>query len=357
MRRSERHTMNGALLGCATGLVLDLCMQWLEHKQKCADFTWASFDGHRAAKNAAIGGLIGAAAGYSVYKSKINEESHIRFYPENYLKKVLLAEHLKSNPDYFNKVLKYRNEVKAWLAYNFRDKLAAPPEDSGSFRNKTAIASNYDLDIILAFKRLSYQTLGEMYYDVFEQIGTEFGSRAKVFKQSKTIGVTFEENLNLHFDIVPGREISNYSVDKKLTLYRRPTWIWEKDGTFKTNIAIQQSFAVNRPEARAIIKLMKIYRDRNGQFLPSLVIEQCVVEALSKSKQQIHFSMFDKLLVSMKYISKKLAQERLIDLANSNNDLHKKFSWIQRFDVSEQLKSDVIRTQQNPRFLKEIFET
>lgn len=85
------------------------------------------------------------------------------------------------------------------------------------FLRETAIGSNYDLDIVLPFKRNSYSSLEEMYYDVYEVIGKAFGDRATVTKQTKAIGLTFENNGNpIHFDVVPGREINNYAVEKDL---------------------------------------------------------------------------------------------------------------------------------------------
>lgn len=357
MRRKDRHMVNGALIvGGATALI-DILFQWLEHKDKGIEFNWENYNGWRTVKNAAIGGAIGAGMGYAVYRYKISEEAKLPFNSDDYLKKILTEEHLKANPSVFNRVITYREKVKQWSVDKFGNKLAALPEDAGSFYKRTAIGSNYDLDIVLPFKKSSYNSLEEMYYDVYETVGESFGEMATITKQTKAIGITFENKGNpIHFDVVPGREINNYATEKDLNLYVKPDWIWQRGGSFKTNIDIQKRMTVNRPEARTVIKLLKAYRDRNGLPLPTLMIEQCVVGALSRTNYGIFASSTDNLLNCMDFISKKMEQKRLMDIANSNNNLHNKLEDMQRYYISDQLQQDVKRIEANPRYIKEIFE-
>jgi hypothetical protein len=357
MRRQDRQIVSGALIiGSATAL-LDIFLQWMEHKDKGIDFACDSYNGIRTFKRSLVGAAVGACLGYAHYRYQIRQEEKLPFNSDDYIKKILTQEHLKANPAAFKSVVAARERVKQWMVDKFGNKLVALPEDIGSFYKRTAIASNYDLDIVLPFKRSSYKSLEEMYYDVYQVVEKLFGDRATVIKQTKAIGLTFENNGNpIHFDIVPGREINNYAIEKNLNLYVKPDWIWQRGSSFKTNIGIQKSMTVNKPEARTVIKLLKTYRDRNNLPLPTLMLEQYVVDALSENNFGVYASPTKNLLNCMDFISKKLEQKSLIDIANSNNNLHKKLTDIQKNDVSQQLLKDFYHLEENQRYIKEIFE-
>lgn len=357
MRRQDRYVANGAFVVGSAVALIDILFQWKEHQDKGIEFTWASYNGMRTIKRTLIGATVGAGLGYGYYRYQIKEEEKLPFNSDDYVKKILTQEHLKANPGAFKIVVAYREKVKQWMVDKFGNKLAALPEDTGSFYKRTAIGSNYDLDIVLPFKKNSYKTLEEMYYDVYETVGETFGGNATVTKQTKAIGITFENNGNpIHFDVVPGREISNYSIEKDLNLYVKPDWIWQRGSSFKTNVGVQKSMTVNKPEARTVIKLLKTYRDRNSLPLPTLMVEQCVVDALSENNFGVYASPTENLLNCMNFISKKMEQKSLVDIANSNNNLHDKVTDLQKSYISNQLRKDIQRIEENPRYMKEIFE-
>ncbi len=327
MRRKERYIANAALIGAGITALAEVLIQWMEHIDRGEKFTWDSYDGKRTLKNSLKGGLIGAGAGYLYYEYSIYQESKLPFNSDEYLKVLLTEESLRNNPDLLDNVKAFREKVKQWLVDSFGNKLVCFPEDTGSFTKRTAISSNFDLDIILPFKYDSFSTLEDMYYFTHDIIEKEFASKATVTKQTKAIGLTFEKNGELiHFDIVPGREIKNYLVDRDLNLYVRPDWAWQKGSSFKTNVFTQKKMTVNKPEERRVIRLLKIYRDRNGSLLPTLIIEQSVVEALSNVNYGASTSDTENLLNSMNFIAKRLEQTAFIDHANSNNNLNNKVS-------------------------------
>jgi len=331
MRRKDRQIVYGVLIvGSATALV-DIFMQWLEHKNKGVDFTWNSYNGMRTFKRSLVGAAVGGGLGYAYYRYQIDEEAKLPFNSDEFVKKVLTKEHLKANPVAFKNAVSVRERVKQWMVDRFGDKLVALPEDIGSFFKQTAIASNYDFDVVLPFKRSSYNSLEAMYYDVYDALEKAFGDRATVTKQTRTIGLTFEIDDNpIHFDVVPGREVNNYAVEKILNLYVRPDWIWQRGSSFKTNVSVQKSMTENKPEARTAIKLLKVYRDRNSLSLPTLIVEQCVVDALSENNYGVYASATENLLNCMDFISKKMEQISMIDIANSNNNLHDKITDMQK---------------------------
>lgn len=356
MRRKEQYVINWALIGFAGTAGFDILLQWLEHRLDKKPFTWESYNGKRTLKNAFIGGTIGAGVGYLAYQAKLSEEAKHPFNSDEYLKKVLSEENLKSDPQLLRKYLSHKADIKEWLTRKFESKLISKVEDAGSFFKRTAIISNSDLDIVLPFRSNSYYTLEEMYYDVYDCLQARFQYKAVVAKQTKAIGLTFEHNgLPIHFDIVPGREVGDYKITKELNLYIRPDWAWQKGSSFKTNIGVQKNITVNKPEARRVIRLLKTYKVRNGIELPSVIIDQCVVSALSDNQFGIHFSDTENLLNSMIFLARKIQQINYLDNANSNNNLNSKLGNTQRNYLAEQLYNDVERIEENPRYIKEIF--
>lgn len=356
MRRQDKYILNSALFFAGATAIADLILQWQENKNNKIKFSWDQYDGNRTLRRSLIGGSIGAVLGYGFYNYKIDKEAALPFNSDDFVKQVLINENIKADPALFKRVLSYREKVKQVLVDNFGSRLISMPEDTGSFYKRTAIGSNYDIDIVLPFKRNSYNSLEEMYYSVHRVIGEAFGAEATIIKQTKALGITFENNGDpVHFDIVPGREIINYKIEKNLNLFVKPDWVWQNGSSFKTNVGIQRGINVNNPSARSVIKLLKAYRDRNSLPLPSLLIDQYVVNALSENNYGIYVSPTDNLLNCMSFISKKMKHKCLIDNSNSNNNLHDKLSELQRQYISNQISSDLLRIEENPRYIMEIF--
>jgi hypothetical protein len=357
MRRKERYIANAALIGSGVTALGDILIQWMEHSERGEKFTWDSYDGTRTLKNSLKGGLFGAGAGYIYYEFMVSEESKFPFNSDEYLKAVLTEESLRENPGLLENVKEFRERIKLWLENRFGDKLVNFPEDTGSFIKGTAISSNFDLDIILPFKFSSFSTLEEMYNTTYDLIYSEFGNKAKVTKQTRAIGLTFEKGGEIiHFDIVPGREINNYMRNRDLNLYVRPDWAWQKGGSFKTNVFNQKNMTVNKPEERRVIRLLKVYKNRNELPLPTIIIEQSVVEALSDANNGVSSSDTENLLNSMDFIAKRLEQNVFLDHSNTNNNLNNKITSYQRGYIVHQLYSDIKKIEDNPRYIKEIFE-
>src|SRR5690606_36098914 len=138
-------------------------------------------------------------------------------------------------------------------------------------------------------------------------------------------------------------------------LYVRPDWIWQKGTSFKANIGLQRAITVNQPEARRVIKLLKCYKDRNNLFLPTTIIEQSVIAAMSRQNFGIADSVTEDLLNCMYFLAKTLKRESLQDISNSNNNLFGKMNLWERSLVAWQLHNDLERIEDNPRYIKEIF--
>jgi hypothetical protein len=333
-----------------------MAIQYIELKEQGKPF-WENWNGQQTFKFAAIGGIGGAGIGYVAYQIKRSEERKLPFNPNKYLYSVLNELNIHANPSALSKVLNIRDKITAFLYNKFENKLAAKPEYSGSFFKGTAINSNFDFDIVVPFSKDSFSSLEDMYETTYSEINDRYlNGQTEVRKQKRSIGVTFlVDELDYHFDIVPGREISNYKIDGELNLYVSPSNVFQSASSMKTNIKAHRLITVNRPNERKIIKLLKFYRDDNNLNFPSPVIQNMVVEAFD-NRGHYSYSLYNNLLYTMEYISDKIHRKNLIDISNSNNNMMEKISLMERDEISNRLNKDLDRLEKDSRYLKEIFE-
>jgi hypothetical protein len=357
VRRRQRHIIKGFCWGAGLTALADIGLQWSEHIKRNEAFTWESYNGKRTLINAGYGGALGAGLGEAIYQLKRRQEYNEPFNPNEYLRKVVIREKLSSDKRLVKKVEKYRSKLKEWLLFEFDGHLAAAPEDSGSYYKRTALASNFDLDIIVPFKRSPDVTLKAMFEDMYESAQRKFEGKAEVVKQTRAIGLFFKDGTDeIYIDIVPGREIGNYKKDGLLNLYVRPEFFWQDGSSFKTNIKVQQFIPTHTTPIRSVIMLLKLYRDLYCKGLPTIHIDIITAEAISKNSYGVNRCLKENLLNTMELLAEKLDQEDIWDKANSNNNLNDKMSRSTRFDISELLRKDIEKVEQDTRYLKEIFE-
>lgn len=357
MRRHDRYLVKGAVIAAGATMLADILIQCLEQTEQGKRLALQNIDGLRIMRSGLYGGVCGAGIGQLLYEMELEAEALLPFNSDEYLTRLLTEESLRADNALLTCVLNYRKELISWLQRRFQNKLISQPENTGSFFKRTAIQSKYDIDILLPFARNSFPTLKDMYYEVYEILERSFGEKAIVRKQTKAIALAVNVgNQEVNFDIVPGREINDYRLDRDLNLYVRPDWVWQRGSSFKTNVDLQKSITVNNPAARRIIKLIKIYSYRNNLRLPTIIIEHCVVRGLSPYNHGVHYSVTENLLNCMDYTANKLVQKTIIDDANSNNNLGNKISNYRKSFIADHLLNDIKRIENNPRFIKEIFD-
>jgi hypothetical protein len=81
-----------------------------------------------------------------------------------------------------------------------------------------------------------------------------------------------------------------------------------------------------------------------------------VVEALSDYRYGIFYSDTENLLNSMEYLSEKLDQEVFTDFGNTNNNLNNKMPWDKKITAVNLIRADVVKIENCPNYLSEIFE-
>lgn len=356
MRTDKKYQVIGAFAGAGIGATICLAIQKQKLEKEDKELSWDTVNGWQLLLYTAAGGFLGANAGDLLYKFKAFHEDSSSFNARNFLGSLLTKESIKSDTIHFNLVIEYRQKVKDALNKIFGSKLVDFALDAGSFKNRTAIASDYDVDIILPFKKTAFVSLASMHDCVYLKLERFFGIKAVVVKNRRTIGITFTEGTHkIHFDIAPGREMGDFKNDGKLNMYVSPNWVWQNGSSIKINVEKQNKLTVNNREAREVIRLIKSYALRNGLNIPPVLITQLTVEAVTPPGKVL-ISKDENLYNSMHYLAKKLMQNAVWDNSNSNNNLLAKMTYNERVTASELLFSDLNKVEANPTYLNEIFK-
>jgi len=170
---------------------------------------------------------------------------------------------------------------------------------SGSIAKRTAIRLSYDLDLCIYFRRDSFPSLYDMYYQVYEALD----ERYRVKEQKVSIALE-----NHDIDVVPARKIDDDT--EYANLYRTDT------GTYiQTSIPVHIR-TISESGLRNIIKLMKIWKERHDLHFKSFVLELLVIRASSGKSL---YGYDNKVLEVLRYIKDNIKTVSLIDPANSNN--------------------------------------
>ncbi|RUM44636.1 MAG: nucleotidyltransferase, partial [Hydrogenimonas sp.] len=240
---------------------------------------------------------------------------------QDYLQEVLETYRMRHVEDQLEKFRKKRDEVKEAIEKYYRDKIYNPI-NSGSFAKHTAINSKFDLDIVVPFKRNSFDTLEEMFNHLYNFLTKEYGFY-NVRKQTVSIGVEFPSD-NVKLDIVPGREQreGQYRYDNDLNLFinyqygtlQKPTYI-------KTNIQKQIEYIKAKENERKIIRLLKIWKSKHNKKYKSFLLELLVIKAFKE--ENIEGNLWEKLKSVLEYIQNNVVKDNftLKDPGNSGNNV------------------------------------
>ncbi len=219
--------------------------------------------------------------------------------------------------DYFAGVLEQHNILpfqKKRLA-NLRDRVekalrakhGSEPKIryAGSYAKGTMIRDSFDLDIVMYFPHTDTRSLKEMFLSVYRSLKA---AGHKV--QPKTVSLQIGTGA-LHVDVVPAH--AHDASFKYASLFRRDT-----KSPLKTSID-DHIDAVKKSGARDIIKLMKVWRvQRSLTKWKTFALEQIVIRALDGEREEdLAFGM----IKTLEFIEANIREIRLVDPANSNNEI------------------------------------
>jgi hypothetical protein len=281
---------------------------------------------------------------------------------QEYLQNVLETHRMTHVQNLVDKFKTKRNEVKEALESHYGSNIYNP-FNSGSFKKHTAINTKFDLDVVVPFKKDSFETLDKMFDSLYDFLYDEYGEVAQIRKQKVSIGIIFDEDDDgdvISLDIVPGRELNQdqYSEDNKLNLF-----VYSKYGIFssstyiQTNIQAQIDHIKAKENERKIIRLLKIWNNNDGKEYKSFLLELITIKAFDK--ESISGNLWEKLEKVMEYIKDKVAEDgfKLIDPGNSNNDLMDTLESWEKTNLSNRMERMLERINSNSDNIKSYFPT
>lgn len=196
-----------------------------------------------------------------------------------------------------------RDEVERLLNEEYGNKIKTI-KYSGSIAKKTAINTSKDLDLAVHFKNNAFSTLKDMYENVHDFLDDHYNIR----KQKVSIGLTDHD-----VDVVPGRRIDEEDENNNdVNLYNS-----DAHTRIKTNIEKHKQH-ITESECRKIIKLFKIWKNSHSLKFKSFAVELLVIQALDGTSAK---SSKEKVKEVLEYIENKIESVKLIDPANSQNNV------------------------------------
>ncbi|HWY12134.1 MAG TPA: hypothetical protein VN026_12455 [Bacteroidia bacterium] len=343
------------LLGALGGALASIAKQYSETKETGEDFGWDKIDWGRTGKGALTGSIVGLAVGVVVKLIGWDEEEE--FYPSHHLNRVLSQNSLRNNPETLEVAIQKRNDIKEFFVEHFGGQLAGSPLNWGSYAQGTANGSNFDLDVIIPFSK-TIGTIEEMYEATHRTLAHRYKDDDLISfrKQKKSIGVKFRINgEDIFIDVVPGREINSYEMDRELKLYCAPTSQGGKPTSIKTNTTTHKVEISGLTDEKKLTRLMKLWRDKYGFNFKSIAIRNMVINAFDTNSHSIPYDINGKLQMVMDYISKNLKTLRIVDSANSNNVISDSMSLQEKRIIAERLSYDLALIRTNQDHLKKLF--
>ncbi len=349
MKKEIKYPIYGLAIGASAGIIIYLIEQYIKLKQQGLPY-WQNLSKQQLLKYGGIGGGIGLIGGYGYYKLNFHHESKKPFNSNGYIRDVLSLNNGNGNSA-FIQAKNIRNEIRDFLSNKYASRLAGKIENWGSTARGTA-TNNCDFDMLIPYHRNSFFSLEEMYEDLFSTLKENYPN-CDIRRQGHSIGLTCSiEVQEVHFDIVPGREIHNYQSDKEINLFVKGG-MFKNPSRIKTNVRAPKELTVNRPKERAIVKLMKVYRDRYGFNVKSTFLQHLVFEAFDVEPPTSSTST--NLIYAMEYLAEKLPYARIIDPGNSNNVISARINDSARVQMADQLSRDLGMLDKNKHYLKQIF--
>lgn len=256
--------------------------------------------------------------------------------------------------DFSNKVLERKSEIIQKLANHYATSQRYDAFTSGSMAKHTAINIKFDCDVVQPFKRKAFETLSEMFDDIFSFLEEEYGDVATVRKQKVSVGIKFPQEENdrnpICIDVVPGRELSeeDFLTTKALNLYyNEDVWGFKKGSYQKTNISAQIEHIKEKEQERQIIRLFKIWKNHLNKDYKSFLIELICIEAFKGYSGST--SLWDRLKFAMEYIRDHITDEsfHLYDPGNSGNDLMASMEYYKKSALKTEMESMLNNIDQN----------
>jgi hypothetical protein len=198
---------------------------------------------------------------------------------EKYLQKILQSQTLSPDSEELKALQGHRADVEALIRKHF-DKSSPTIRYGGSKAKGTMISEAYDLDIIVYFPN-DDSSAGETLEDIYNNVRKALS--AKYLVQPKQSALRLQDNnpknlgVDFHIDVVPGRFTDDSKTD---------AFLYQASGDkkrLKTNIDVHIKHVKDSGVTDAI-RLLKLWRVRNGLSIKHFALELVIIELLRNKK-------------------------------------------------------------------------
>lgn len=190
-----------------------------------------------------------------------------------YLTKIIQSQTLGPDSDELKALRTGRSDIETRLRAAFGS--SPTIRYGGSQAKGTLVKESYDLDLLCYFPR-DEADAGETLAQIYESVRGELSKHYVVEPKTSALRVRGTDHADFQVDVVPGRFIEEGSYDTFLYCSSR------EKCRLKTNIETHIDHVRDSGVTDAI-KLMKIWRTRNGIQLKTFVLELIVIDTLAGS--------------------------------------------------------------------------
>lgn len=352
---NEKLIKNATIAGGVIGLLIDGIEQWSKlQNQEQEKFDYSQLLGN-GLKGAGIG--FGASIAFvglhSIFTpEELDEED---FEEVKYLESVLVSYELD---EIDQATIKKGFGIKNKIHQAFSGMLLGRPKYQGSIPQGTALSGISDLDIILKFKKTSFETLEDMYYSTLDYFKDQFNDKSlvEVRPQRRSIGLIFDiSGEQVCIDIVPAKRTNFEKGGNEYNLYENASGWFGKPTRVKMNPYKQANFGTNSAAKANIISLMKVLKVSEGMPLKSVFIKELTKNAFKKYKGKIPKQMDKQLILTMEYIRDNIEYTRVTSPDNTNNILSDSLSRNEKRKVADSLDYIIRDVKEHPSHLKRYF--
>lgn len=355
MTKKSNITGSFMLLGGIIGLLKNGLEQWDEiNENPNRKFNFAEFLGD-GLKGLAIGGSIGLSIdkfANKLSKEEIDEED---FDELNYLERVLGSYKLDTVDQC---TIKKGMQIKNRIYEFFNNDLLGKPKYQGSIPQGTSLSGLSDLDILVKFKKTSFNTLENMYFAVLDFFERRFvdHSLIEVRQQRKSIGLIFDiYGEQVCIDIVPAKRTNFVKGGNDYHLYDNPSGWFGKPSRVKMNPHKQADFGSDENAKIAIISLLKVLKVSEDYPLKSVFIKELTKCAFEEYGEKMNGNKHQQLLNTMTYIRDNIEHKRVDSPDNSNNTLSETLTKNEKRKVADSLDYIINDINDDPRRLIKYF--
>ncbi len=197
--------------------------------------------------------------------------------PNEFLDAMLEAQTLEENGPELKELRSHRDDIEQALRKTFGSSPII--RYGGSYAKGDLIKDSYDLDMVCYFPR-DDQDAGSTLKDIYENVEKALSERWYLERKTSALRVRSKDKVDFHVDVVPGRFVSEKSYDAFLYCSSR------EKGRLLTNIETHIAH-VRESGVIDVIKLVKLWRNRNGVNLKTFALELLVIQILKGSRKNL----------------------------------------------------------------------